>query len=181
MLVWPSQWGHGHQNLIISFPCPIGVSVQVWSNPPIGSGDKVQTRLIFTIFIVWWKLKIRSRSPKSNQIFKPSQRFNIWSLAHIRHLVQEIGCRQAFFLVKIWKFQSLYSVVTLKIRSRSPKSNQIFKPSPYYNIWSLATIRHLSQEIGCRQAFLSKFQSASVILKMRSRSPKTYHFFPPSQ
>ena len=26
-------------------------------NPPIGSGDRVQTRLIFTVFIVWWPWK----------------------------------------------------------------------------------------------------------------------------
>ena len=84
--------------------------------------------------------------------------------------------------VKIWNFQSLFCVVTLKIRSWSPKSNQIFKPSQRYNTWSLARICHLVQEIVCRQAFLVKiwnFQSASVTLKMRSMSPKSNHFFPP--
>ena len=30
-LGWPWKWGQGHQNLIISFPCLIGVSVQLWS------------------------------------------------------------------------------------------------------------------------------------------------------
>ena len=73
-------------------------------------------------------------------------------------------------------------MVTLKIRSRFPKSNQIFKPSQHYNIWSLARICHLVQEIGCRQAFFRlKFEnfSAGVTLKMRSRSPKFNHFFPP--
>ena len=123
-------------------------------------------------------LKIRSRSPKSYQIFKPSQRFTIWSLARICHLVQEIGCwcSQAF-LIKIWKFYSLTlnSLVTLKIRSRSPKSSQFFKPLQCYNIWSLARIRHLIQEIGCTQVFffvkIWKYQSAGGTLKMRSRSP----------
>ena len=67
-------------------------------------------------------LKIRSMSPKSNQISKLSQRYNIWSLARIRHLVQETGCRQIFFGQNLKKF-NFYSVVTLKIRSRSPKSN----------------------------------------------------------
>ena len=65
----------------------------------------------------------------------------------IHQLVQEIECRQS-------SFYSLYSVVTLKIRSRSPKSDQIFKPSQRYNTWSLARIRHLVQEIGCTQAFV---------------------------
>ena len=31
VLVWPWKWGQGHQNLIISSPCPNGVSLQVWS------------------------------------------------------------------------------------------------------------------------------------------------------
>ena len=65
-----------------------------------------------------------------------------------------VQTRLIFFLVKIWNLYSFYSVVTLKIRS--PKSNQIFKPSQCYNIWSLAKIRHLVQEIGCRQAFLGQ-------------------------
>ena len=61
-------------------------------------------------------------------------------------MVQEIECRQAHFY-------SLYSVVTLNIRSMSPKSNQIFKPSQRYKIWNLARIRLLVQDTGCRQAF----------------------------
>ena len=99
-------------------------------------------------------LKIRARSPKSKQIFKPFQRYNLWSLARLRHLVQEIRCRQASFgqNLKI----NFYSVVTLKIRSRSPSSNQIFKPSRSYNTWSLTRIRHLIQEIGCRQAIFGQ-------------------------
>ena len=36
----------GHQNLIIFAPCLNGVSMQFGQNPPIGSGDSVQTRLI---------------------------------------------------------------------------------------------------------------------------------------
>ena len=97
-------------------------------NPSFGSRDRVQAsffcqNLNFLQFLQFYNvvtLNIRSRSPKSNQIFKPSQRYSIWSLARIRHLVQEIGCRQAFFffffLVITWKFQS--ADVTLKIKSR---------------------------------------------------------------
>ena len=108
---------------------PMVFLCKISQNPPIVSGDRVQTMLIFSLYSVV-TLKIRSRSPKSDQIFKPSQHYNIWSLARMRHLVQEIWCRQAFWS----KFYSFYSVVTLKIRSRSPKSNQIFKPSQRYNI-----------------------------------------------
>ena len=52
----------------------------------------MQTRLIFSLYSVV-TLKIMSWSSKSNQIFKPS---HCYSLARICHLVQEIGCRQAF-------------------------------------------------------------------------------------
>ena len=52
-------------------------------------------------------LKIRPTSPKCNQIFNPSQRYNIWSFATIHHLVQEIGCRQAFFWSKFGNFKAL--------------------------------------------------------------------------
>ena len=122
-------------------------------NPTVGSGDRVQTRLSFTVFIVWWPWKLG----QGHQNLIKSQRYNIWSLARVRHLVQEIGCRQPF-LVKIWKFYSFYSVVTLNIRSRSPKSNQTFKPPQRYNIWSLARIRHLPvvQEIWVRTSFFGQ-------------------------
>ena len=52
------KWGQDHQNLIISFPCLSGVSVQVWSKFTNWfrrqSADKPQ----FTVFKVWcpWKL-----------------------------------------------------------------------------------------------------------------------------
>ena len=34
------------------FSCTNDISMQVWSNSIIGSGDRMQTRLIFTVFIV---------------------------------------------------------------------------------------------------------------------------------
>ena len=64
-------------------------------------------------------LKINSRSSKSNYFFPMSECCFYVSLIH--HLGQVIERRQG-------SFYSLYSVVTLKIRSRSPKSNQIFNP-----------------------------------------------------
>ena len=142
----------------------------------------------FTVFIVWWIWKLGHGSPKSEQIFKPSQRYNIWSLARICPLVQDRVQTSLFFFVKIWNFHGFYSVMNLKIRSRSPKSNQIFKPSQRYNIWSLARIRPLVQEIGCRQVCfffvkIWKFHSFYSVmnLKIRSRSPKSEQIFKPSQ
>ena len=116
-------------------------------NPPIGSGDRVQTRLIFTVFIKWLPWKI-SQGHQNLRIFKPFHHYNIWSLARIRYLVQEIGCRKLFG-------QNLKILVFI-VWSRSSKSNQIFKPSQRYNLWSLARICHLVQEIGCKQAFLGQ-------------------------
>ena len=58
VLEWPWKSGEGHQNLIISFPCLSFVSMQVFKNSPIGSGDRVQTRLVFTVFTVWWPWKL---------------------------------------------------------------------------------------------------------------------------
>ena len=49
----------------------MGFLCEFGQNPPTGSGDRVQTRLIFSLYSLV-TLKIRSRSPKSNQTFKPS-------------------------------------------------------------------------------------------------------------
>ena len=48
-------------------------------------------------------------------------------------------------------------------------------------VWSNSS--HWFKRSCSHKLFLSKFefQSASVTLKMRSRSPKSNHFFPPSQ
>ena len=62
----------------------------------------------------------------------------------------ETGCRQLFW--SNFENLSFYSVMTLKIKSRPPKPNQIFKLSHRYNILSLDRIRHLVQEIGGKQA-----------------------------
>ena len=46
-------------------------------------------------------------------------------------------------------FYSLYNVVSLKIRSRSPKSNQFLN-------YPMARIHHLVQEIVCKKAFFGQ-------------------------
>ena len=47
---------------------------QFGHNPPIGSGDKSADKAHLYSVVT---LKIWSRSPKSNQIFKPSQSYNM--------------------------------------------------------------------------------------------------------
>ena len=61
-----------HLNTVICWRvCPTGVSVQVWSKLTKWfrrqSADKVHFDSLYSVVT----LKIRSRSPKSNQIFKP--------------------------------------------------------------------------------------------------------------
>ena len=75
---------------------------------------------------------------------------------------------------------SLYRMVTLKIRSRSPKSNQLFPSSKHCIYASLVKIHSLIQKIMHVNLFWT-FQSACVILKIRSRSPKSNQLFPSSQ
>ena len=61
-------------------------------NQQTGSGDRVRKRLFFTVFILYRlvTLKIRSRLPKSNQLFSPSQQCIYASLLKIHVLVQKI-------------------------------------------------------------------------------------------
>ena len=135
-------------------------------------------------------LKIRSRSPKSNHFFPPSWWCICASLVKFHPLVKEIMCTQTFFsaLTRL-AFLSIYSVVTLKIRSRSPKSNHFFAPSLWCICASSIKFQPLVKEILCTQMFyfnnkdsLGSFLSIynEVTLKIRSRSPKSNHFFPPS-
>ena len=211
--------------------------VKFGQNPLFGWRDRVQTSFFWSKFDIQSAgVTLKMCQCHQNLIlnFCPMSKWCFHaSLVKIHQLVQEVVCRQNSFL-------SLYSVVTLKIRSMSPKSDQIFKLSQHYNIWSLARFRHLVQEIECRQAFFGqtlkllvfivwwprklgqghqnlikslihtnvkiymkfgqnpsfvsrdreqtsffgqnlKFQSAGMTLKMRSVSPKSNHFFPSSQ
>ena len=114
-------------------------------NPPIGSGDRVQTRLIFTVFILWWHWKlgqghknlINSFKYPSNTIHKVWPESIIWSKRQSAHKLfwpkfdsqmtlvflcnfgqnTPIGSGQA---IDNAHFYSLYIVVTFKIRSKSP-------------------------------------------------------------
>ena len=117
-------------------------------------------------------LKIRSRSPKSNQFFPLYWWCTCASLVIFHPLVKE----------------SIYSVVTLNIRSRSPKSNHVFTPFLWCIYASSVKFLPLVKEIVCTQTFyfinkapLGSFLSIYyvVTLKIRSRSPKSNHFSPP--
>ena len=148
---WSWKLGQGHENLIDIFNYPNDTICKVWPESIIwlkrSSADKLFCQnLTFKVLV---DLENMSMLPKSNNFCPMSKWCFYASLVKIHQLVQEIVCRQG-------SFYSLYSVVTLKIRSMSINSDQIFKLSKRYNIWSLARIRHLVQEIGCRQTFFGQ-------------------------
>ena len=74
-------------------------------------------------------LKIRSRSPKSNHFFPPSWWGIYASLVKFQPLVKEIECTHTVYCINKAHCLSIYNVVTLEIRSMSPKSNHFFVPS----------------------------------------------------
>ena len=92
----------------ISSPCPSGVSLQVWSKSTNWfrrqRADKAH--FIFTVFIVWWPWKlgqVHQNLIKSLNHPKITM-YEDWS---IHHLVQKIGCRQAFWDQNLKFLQSL--------------------------------------------------------------------------
>ena len=69
-------------------------------------------------------------------------------------------------------FQNLSPSVTLKIGSRSLKSNQFLSLPKQYSCTSLVKIHPFILEIGCRKAIFQQSEPP-VTLKMGSRSPKS--------
>ena len=96
-------------------------------------------------------LKIRPRSPKPIQLFNMSKCYIHANLVKIRQLVHEILCTQAPFGSNL---AVLSPAMTLKNRSRSPKSNQLFIMSQCYIHANLVEICQPVHEIWCTQALL---------------------------
>ena len=84
------------------------------------------------------------------------------------------------FFACVWSmgaiFQNLSPSVTLKMGSRSPKSNQFLSLSQQYSCTNLVKIHPFILEMGAQKTFSNKL-SPPVTLKIRSRSPKSNHFF----
>ena len=72
-----------------------------------------------------------------------------------------------------------HEAVTLKMRSKSSKSNKLLILSNLYRLANLVTFHPMGHEITCRQTLLAYFGglSLTVILKIRSRSPKPIQLF----
>ena len=76
--------------------------------------------------------------------------------------IVEKGCiyNLSFFWACVWSmgaiFQNLSPSVTLKMGSRSPKSNQFLSLSQQYSCTSLAKIHPFIPKIGCRKAIFQQ-------------------------
>ena len=126
-------------------------------------------------------LEIRSRSPKSIQLFIMSKCYIHANLIKICQLVHEILCTQASFGSNL---AVLSPAVTLKNRSRSPKLNQLFIMSQCCIHANLVEICQSVNEIWCTQAHFClnlAVLSPAVTLKIRSRSLKLNQLFIMSQ
>ena len=74
-------------------------------NPPFGSGDRVQTRLIFRVFIVWWPWKLgQGHQNLINSFDYPNDTIHkVWpeSIIRFKRRVQKS------FFVNIWHSKCL--------------------------------------------------------------------------
>ena len=98
-----------------------------------------------------------------------SQQYRCTSLVKILPFILDIGCRQAIF-------QQSEPPVTLKMGSRSPKSNQLLSLSQQYSCTSLVSPSIHSGDRVQKKPFSNNL-SPPVTLKMGSRSPKSNQFF----
>ena len=108
-------------------------------------------------------LKKRPWSPKSNQLFIMSQCYIHANLVEIPTNSWDMVHTSTFRL----KFGSLSPAVTFKIRSRSPKPNQLFIMSQCYIHANLVKIHPPVHEISCKQ------ESVTPTSTPTESSPKT--------
>ena len=149
------------------YPCKSG------SNLPAGSWDIVHTRtcwLKFGSLSPAVTLKNRSCSPKPNQLFTMSQCYIHANLVEICQPVHEKWCTQALFGLNL---AVLSPTVTLKIRSRSPKPNQLFIMSQCYIHANLVKIHTPVHEISCKQESVTPTPTLTPNANMWGSTPKT--------
>ena len=116
---------------------------------PTGSEERAKKRLNLLFFkdddleMRWHPWQVRSRSPKSYQLYILSQWYDTLSLARIHCSNQEMSYKTLF--VQNMTLQS--AGVTLKIRSRSSISNQQLLFSQQCIYASLIKLHQLVQKI----------------------------------
>ena len=118
-------------------------------------------------------LKNRSRSPKSNQLFIMSQ---CYIHANLVEICQPVHGDMVHISTFGLKFGSLSPAVTLKIRSRSPKPNQLFIISQCYIHANLVKIHPLIHEISCKQESVTPMRTLmpTLTLMPTGSAPKQY-------
>ena len=141
VLVWPCKRGQGHPKLTIFSHLPMVFLCKFGQNPPIGSGDRVQTKFFF-IYCLCSVVTSWNLGQNHHSLIKSSNNpnvtiYEVWPESVIWFKRKTRFCWSNF---ENFKF---YSVLTLKIRWSQPKSSLILKPTQRYNIWMLARIRHL--------------------------------------
>ena len=102
-----------------------------------------------------------------------SQKYRCISLVKIHTFFQETGCRQAIS-------NNLSLNMTLKMGSRSPKTNHLFSMFQQYRCTRLVKILPIIQEIGCRQAIFQQ-SKPSCDLENGVKVTKSNQFFSMSQ
>ena len=115
-------------------------------------------------------LKNRSRSPKPNQLFIMSQCYIHANLVEICQLVHDIRCTQALIGLNL---AVLSRAVTLKIRSTSPKPNQLFIMSQCYIHANLVKIHPPVHEISCIQESVMPTPMPTLTPTSTRSAPKT--------
>ena len=111
-------------------------------------------------------LQNRLRSPKQNQLFIMSQCYIHVNLVEICQPVHDMVHTGTFW----HESGSLSPTVTLKIRSRSPKPNQLFIMSQCYSHANLVKIHPPVHDISCKQESVTPTPTRSAP-KTMSPSP----------
>ena len=162
---WPGNlFRFGSSSALLSFKMAWrwNKSIEYFSNPVMTINSKAKPIWVFQVS--WSYLG-----------FCPDPKHFILSFEDNSH----ICCKMGGTLVKKCNIcRSVYSVVTLKMRSKSPKSNSLITMIQYIKFGQRLSFG--SRDRLQTNLFWSKFyiHSAGVTLKMRSRSLKSNHFFP---
>ena len=121
-------------------------------------------------------LKIRWRSPKHNQFNIMSWCYMHENLVKSANRLMRCPASKHFFLLK---FGSLSPAMTLKIKTRSPESNQLFILSQWYIHAYFAIIWRPVHEISCKQENVTPTPTATATLTPTptGSAPKT--IYPP--
>ena len=117
----------------------MGFLCEFGQNPPTGSGDRVQTWLIFTVFIVWWLWKL---GQGHQNLIKPLNHPTLQYMKFGQNLSfgSKIGCRQTFqskfenfkVLVSPWKWSQDHQNLIISFPCPNVVSVQVSSKSTHW-------------------------------------------------